>query len=77
MRKSVNSAVDDVIIEPIEEAVALYDDLLKDLSKFMVSSPSSNCSHARSVATVSRVPSGHINLWTYHICAAQSFRDHI
>jgi hypothetical protein len=32
-----NPATDDLIVEPIEEAVALYDSLLKELQKFMVS----------------------------------------
>ena len=37
MRGHVISAADDIIVEPIEEAVAIYDKLLKELRKFMVS----------------------------------------
>lgn len=37
MRRPVISAADDVIVEPIEEAVAIYENLLKELYKFMVS----------------------------------------
>jgi hypothetical protein len=37
MRGPANAAMDDLIVEPIEEAVALYDSLLKELQKFMVS----------------------------------------
>jgi hypothetical protein len=37
MRGHANAATDDLIVEPIEEAVALYDNLLKELHKFMVS----------------------------------------
>jgi hypothetical protein len=37
MRRPANAATGDLIVEPIEEAVALYDNLLKELQKFMVS----------------------------------------
>jgi hypothetical protein len=37
MRGPAKPATGDLIVEPIEEAVALYDDLLKELQKFMVS----------------------------------------
>jgi hypothetical protein len=37
MRGPTKPATDDLIVEPIEEAVALYDNLLKELHKFMVS----------------------------------------
>jgi hypothetical protein len=37
MRGPAIPATGDLIVEPIEEAVALYDSLLKELQKFMVS----------------------------------------
>jgi hypothetical protein len=37
MRGPAKPATGDLIVESIEEAVALYDDLLKELQKFMVS----------------------------------------
>lgn len=37
MRGHVTSAADDIIVEPIKEAVAVYDKLLKELRTFMVS----------------------------------------
>ena len=37
MRGHFISAADDIIVEPIEEAVAVYDKLLKELRKSMVS----------------------------------------
>jgi hypothetical protein len=37
MRGPANAATDDLIVEPIEEAVAMYDNLLKELQMFMVS----------------------------------------
>lgn len=77
MRGRIVSDADDLIIEPIEEAVALHGDLLKDLYRFMASTSFSYRSHARSVATFSRVPSGNVIPLTFHSCAAQFFRDYI
>jgi hypothetical protein len=37
MRGPTNAATGDLIVEPIEEAVALYDNLLKELEEFIVS----------------------------------------
>jgi len=48
MRGHVISAADDIIVEPIEEAVAIYDKLLKELHKFIVSDLLFGRSFARS-----------------------------
>jgi hypothetical protein len=37
MKRPTTSVADDLIVEPIEEAFKLYDELLKELDKFMVS----------------------------------------
>ena len=77
MRLSVNSTSEDLIVEPIEEAVALYDDMLKELSKSMVRNPLFNCFHTRPVAASSRIPSGDANLFTHHVCATYISKDPI
>lgn len=37
MSSSTNLGADDLIVEPIAEAVVMYDNLLEELRKFMVS----------------------------------------
>lgn len=69
MRVSVNSASDDLIVEPIEEAVRIYNNLLKELYRFMVSNISFCGSFARSEVTtcfVSQTANGNVIAVPYH-----------
>lgn len=74
MEVSVNSGSDDLIVEPIEEAVRIYNDLLEELYRFMVRNISSCCSLARSEATtcfVSQTANGNVILLSHHTLLIQ------